>query len=70
MDTDKSTDTRPTGELQSSGFFSKKSAFRKEVRSWTASNGRYLEVVVGATKSITVGGIKAWSQLVVTVLPF
>ena len=36
----------------------------------TASNGRYLEVMTGATRSISAGGIKAWSQLVMTVYPF
>jgi hypothetical protein len=40
-----------------------------EVRLWTASNGRYLEVVTGVTKSINEEGIKAWSQPVVTVFP-
>jgi len=43
-----------------------KSLSMEKVRLWTASNGRYLEVMVGVIKSINDEGIKAWSQPVLT----
>jgi len=46
-----------------------KTSSMEKVRLWTASNGRYLDVVVGVTKSISDEGIKAWSQPVLTVFP-
>ena len=42
----------------------------QQVRMWTASNGRCLEVMGGVVKSINDEGIKAWSQPVVSVFPF
>ena len=47
-----------------------KSISVEKVRLWTASNGRYLDVVVGVIKSISDEGIKAWSQPVLTAFPF
>jgi hypothetical protein len=46
-----------------------KSISMEKVRLWTASNGRYLDVVAGVIESISDEGIKAWSQPVLTVFP-